>query len=254
MRKFLPVVAALILLLSASCSKKAEVKPSAEFDPEASFARANQLIEKKQYEEARRELEIIRGRDTSLKYAPLAYLRLADTYILEKEYEQALDQYRGFQSFYPAHKYASYAQFQMGMTYFEQIGDAERGQDAARRALAEFEKLNRIYPRNPYRESVVYYIDKCKNILAEHVFIVGNFYFKKKSYESAIGRYLQLIEEYPDFKKMDEAFFRLAVSYMKTGEDEKARKYVDMLLNEYPDSKLAEKAKKELARSNGEKG
>lgn len=254
MRKFWPIFFLLVMVLSASCAKKEEVKAPPPFDPEATFAKANQLIEKKQYEEARRELDIVRGRDTSLKYAPLAYLRIADTYILEKEYDRALSQYKGFIDLYPAHKYASYAQYQMGMTYFEQIGDAERGQQSARQALEEFKNLNRRYPRNPYREAVGYYIDKCRNILAEHVFMVGEFYFKKKAFESAIGRYLELLDEYPDFRKKDEAFFHLGVSYLKTGDSESARMYFDKLLTEYPDSKLAEEAKKELARASGKKG
>lgn len=253
MRKISLIALSLALLLGASCAKKVEIKPPTAFDPEAAFKKANQLMDKKQYEAARREFEVIKSRDAEMKYAPLAHLRVADTYILEKEYDAAIDEYRRFLEFYPAHKYASYAQFQIGMIYFDQIEDAERGQDAARRAIEEFEKLNRIYPRNPYRESLVYYMDKARDTIAEHIFLVANFYFKRKAYGPAINRYLEVLERFPDFKKKEEALYRLSVSYSRTGNRQSAREYLDRLLTEYPDSQFAEEAKKEIARSSGDK-
>lgn len=252
-KPWLLVALALVLILSASCAKKAEVKPSSQaFDPEVAFREANALVEQKQFDAARRELQNIMSRDASMTYAPLAHLRIADTYVMEKEYDAAVNEFRRFLEFYPAHKYAPYAQYQIGMIYFDRIEDAERGQDAARKAVQEFEKLNRQYPRNPYRESLVYYIEAARNTIAEHIFLVGNFYFRKDSYEAAVNRYLQLLEEYPDFKKREEVLYRISVGYAKTGDTERARKYLDMLLSEYPESEFAEKAKKELADSEDE--
>ncbi|MEJ2315144.1 MAG: outer membrane protein assembly factor BamD [Nitrospirota bacterium] len=240
---------ALIVMLAASCAKKAEVKPPAAYDPEEAFRKANALIEKSQYDEARRELQKIESSDTTMTYAPLARLRIADTYVLEKEPDTAVSEFRKFLELYPAHKYAPYAQYQIGMVYFNQMEDAERGQDAARKALAEFEKLNRLYPRNPYRESLAYYIEAARSTIAEHVYLVGTFYFKKGSYRAAINRYLQLLDEYPDFTGKEEVLYRISVGYARAGDPESARKYLDRLLSEYPDSELAKKAEKELAKS-----
>jgi outer membrane protein assembly factor BamD len=258
MRKIALIALSLMLVFTAaSCAKKASpVRPGADtgaYDLDEAFKRANALIDKKQYDAARRELELIKGRDTGMKYAPLAHLRVADTYIMEKEYDPAIVEYRKFIEFYPNHKYASYAQFQIGIIYFDQIEDAERGSDAAARALEEFEKLNQLYPRNPYRESLKFYMEKCRDILSEHGFIVASFYFKKKAYEAAINRYLEVLDEYPDFKKKEETYYRLALSYARMGQAETARRYLNRLKTEYPDSKFAEKAEKEIAKS-GEKG
>jgi len=248
-----------MLVFTASCGKKStkgKARPkitTGSFDMDQAFKKANALINKKQYDEARRELELIKGRDTEMKYAPLAHLRVADTYILQKEYDPAIDEYRKFIEFYPNHKYASYAQFQIGLIYFDQIEDAERGSDAARRALEEFNKLNDLYPRNPYRETLVYYIDKCRSILSEHGMVVANFYFKKKAYEAAVNRYLEVLDEFPDFKGKDQAYYHLSLSYAHLGQAEKANRYLELLKTEFPDSKLAKNAEKEVARSGGKK-
>ncbi len=240
-----------MLVFAASCAKKSTrtAAPTGAYDPDAAFRRANELVDKKQYEAARREFDTIKGRDTEGIYTPLAHLRIADTYILEKEYDPAVVEYRRFIEFYPDHKYASYAQYKIGMIYFDQIEDAERGNDAARRALEEFYKLNALYPRNPYRETLVYYVEKCRDIISEYGFMVGNFYFKKNAYEAAAGRYLEVLNEFPDFKKEEEAFYKLALSFARMGEVEKARRYLQRLQTEYPESKLAEKAEKEIAKA-----
>jgi outer membrane protein assembly factor BamD len=247
MRKITLIALSLVLVFAASCGKKEQLRtaPMGAFDPDAAFKRANELLDKKQYDAARREFEAIKGRDRN--YAPLAHLRIADAYILEKEYDPAIVEYRRFIEFYPNHKYASYAQYKIGMIYFDQIEDVERGHDAARRALEEFEKLNGLYPRNPYRDTLVYYVEKCRDIISGYIFLVGNFYFKKKAYEAAVDRYLEVLDEFPDFKKKDEVFYQLVLSYVRTDEAEKARRYLERLKNEYPGSKLAEKAEKKLA-------
>jgi outer membrane protein assembly factor BamD len=255
MRKITLIALSLLLVFAASCAKKKVAPaPTGAYDLEATFRQANALVDKKQYAAARRDFELIKGRDSEMKYAPLAHLRIADTYILEKEYDPAIVEYRKFIEFYPDHKYASYAQYKIGMIYFDQIEDAERGQDAARRALEEFEKLDGLYPRNPYRETLVYYIEKCRDIISEHTFLVGNFYFKKKAYEAAVDRYLEVLDEFPDFKKKEEAYYQLALSLARMGEDERARRYLIRLKTEYPGSKLAEKAEKEIAKYAGKKG
>jgi outer membrane protein assembly factor BamD len=255
MRKIALIALSLVLVFAASCGKKEQLRtaPMGAYDPDAAFGRANELLDKKQYSAARREFEIIKGKDRERKYAPLAHLRIADTYILEKEYDPAIVEYRKFIEFYPDHKYASYAQYKIGMIYFDQIEDAERGQDAARKALEEFEKLTDRYPRNPYRETLVYYVEKCRDIISEHILLVGNFYFKKKAYEAAADRYLEVLDDFPDFRKKEEVFYWLALSFARMGEAEKARRYLERLKTEYPGSKLAEKAEKELAKETGKK-
>lgn len=242
----------LILVLVAfvavvGCTGKSAVKKTEEFNAERSFEKANDLIEKKDYEEARKILLEVKNRDLTKKLSPLAQLRIADSYTKEDEPELAVAEYRRFLDLYPDHRHASYAQYQIAMVYFGQIESPERGYGGAARALAEFEKLKRDFPRNPYRELIDIRIEKCRNTIADYEFLVGEFYMKKGSYQAAIGRFEYLFKEFPEYRKEALLLLNLGISHGKIGETEKAQTYLNRLLEKFPNSPAAGDAKKELS-------
>ena len=237
-----------ILLLVFACSGKAPVKPAVEeFSPEASFDKADKLIQSKDYEEARKLLLEIKNRDLTKKYAPVAQLRIADAYVKEGEPELAVAEYRKFLEIYPDHKNASYAQYQIAMVYFSQIEGPERGYGGAAKALEEFEKLKKDFPRNPFKELVELRIEKCRNIMADYEFLVGEFYLKRGSYKAAIGRFETLLQKFPDYKKMENVLLDLGICYKMSGDQEKAEMYLGRLIEKYPNSRVSADAQKELS-------
>jgi outer membrane protein assembly factor BamD len=237
-----------LVCLTVSCSgTKKEVRPEGEFNPEKYLSTANDLIDKKEYEEGRRLLLEVKNRDLTKKYAPLAQLRIADSYIKEEEFDLAVEEYKRFLEMYPDHINASYAQYQIAMTYFNQIESPERGYGAAAKALQEFEKLKRMFPRNPYKDIIELRIEKARNTIADYEFMVGEYYFKKGSYSAAIGRFQSLLVKYPEYKKESLVFFHLAMSYKRTGNNDRASEYFDLLLKKYPQDRLVKDAQKELA-------
>jgi len=236
-----------VLFFFFSCSGKAPVKVSQEFDAEKSFEKANTLIDKKDYAEARTLLLEVKNRDLSKKYAAPAQLRIADSYVKEDEPDLAVAEYRKFLEMYPDHRHASYAQYQIAMVYFNQIEGPERGYGGAAKALAEFEKLKKDFPRNPYKDIVEVRIEKCRNIIADYEFLVGEFYMKKASYHAAIERFTKLLKTSPDYKKQEKVLISLGIAYKKTGQKEKSEDAFKRLLEQYPNSPLAAEAKKELS-------
>lgn len=237
----------LTLLASLSCSGKKEVKSDEPFDAEKSLARANELIESKEYEEARRVLLEAKNRDVTKKFSPLAQLKIADSYVKEEEYDLAVEEYRRFLELYPDHKNAPYAQYQKAMAYFVRIESHERGYGAAAKALEEFEKLKRMFPRNPYREVVEIRIEKCRTTMADYEFLVAEFYFKKGSYNAALARFNSLISKFPDYRKEPLVLYNIAMSYKGLGDKARAAEYLTRLIEKYPNDRLVKDAKKESA-------
>lgn len=237
----------LVLTLTVACSGKTAVKPPEKFDPEKTFASANEKLGQKEYEQARASFLEVKNRDMTKKYAPLAQLKIADSYVQEEEFERAVSEYQKFLDAYPDNQYASYAQYQIAMVYFNQIESSDRGYGGAAKALEEFEKLKKLFPRNPYKEEIELRIEKCRHTIAEYEFLVGEFYYKKASYQAAIGRFENLLKQYPDYKGEPDVLFLTGISYKNLGQKEGASRYLSRLIEKYPDTGLAKKAKKALA-------
>lgn len=241
-KKIIYFIVIFALLLSA-CGKKA-VKKEEVFDAEKFLAQADKLISDKEYGEARKILIEVKNRDTSKKYAPLGHLKIADSYIKEEEIQQGIEEYRKFIELYPDNRFASYSQYQIAMAYFNQIESPDRGSGAAQKALKEFLLLKERYPRNPFKEVVELRIEKCKNVIADGELLVGEFYYKKGSFDSAINRLKGLVEKNPEYKRNDEALFLIGRSYQGLKMKDKSAEFFKMLLERYPSSRFASEAKK----------
>jgi outer membrane protein assembly factor BamD len=246
MRKILKSIVILTCIMAfvyaAGCGK--DVKPTSSYDPEKYIQKSDQLVNDKEYVEARKVLLEVKNRDTQKKYGAIAHLKIADSYVREGEPDRAIIEYRKFIELYPTNQYAAYAQYQIAMTYFAQIESAERGTGAARTALEEFNRLKTLYPRNPYRDVVEIRIEKCRNILAEGDYVIAEFYFNKESYEAAANRLESLLKVYPDYKKTEEALLLLGKTYKALKSKDKAKAVFDRLISKYPASKAAKEAQK----------
>jgi outer membrane protein assembly factor BamD len=236
----------IVFLFAFSCSGKKEIKPQETFDPEKAFVTANNLLEKKDYEKARSTFQEIKSKDTSKKYASLAQLKIADSYIKEDEPDLAISEYNKFLDAYPDNQYAPYAQYQIAMVYFDRIEDAARGYSYAAKAIEEFEKLKKKFPRNPYKDIIEIRIKQSNNIIAEHEFLVGEFYYKKDSYNAALGRFEELLKKYPDYTGEAEVLFYIGMSYKNLGQKDKASEYLKRFIKKYPNNKFVKEANKEL--------
>ena len=81
--------------------------------------------------------------------------------------------------------------------------------------------------------------------LAERDLNIGNFYYKKKNYEAAIGRYLEAIEYQPDSFPAYDALTR---AYEKTGDMEKAARAYREFIGKSPDSPRLSEFRARLAK------
>ncbi|MDA8171288.1 MAG: outer membrane protein assembly factor BamD [Nitrospiraceae bacterium] len=248
MRKSAFYIFLISIFIFSACAKKQTVRPEGPYNAEASFAKANALFENKDYDKAQKLFERIKAKDTTGLVAPLAELRIADTYQKKDEPDSAIDEYRKFLQVYPDHKFASYAQYQIAVIYFSQIEGYDRGFGAAKKALQEFETLRDLYPRNPYKDSVSMHISRCRYIMASYEFMVGDFYYKKKAYRGALGRFEGILANYPDFRRTAEVLYLAANSAKALGYKDKAGLYLDQLQRQYPESLFAARARKELAK------
>jgi outer membrane protein assembly factor BamD len=234
-----------LLFFIISCATTEKAPPA--FDPQASLNKATEKMNDGYYEEAREILQKVVEKDASQQYALLAKLKIADSYFDDEQYEEAATEYENFLKVHEQHKFSSYAQYHLAMSYFKRIKTPDVSFSTAKKALEEFEKLQRKYPRNPYMEVTESRIQSCKRVLAEHEFYVGEFYFNKGSFEAAISRLQELLDTYPGSVKESEALYFMGLSYENLGQRDNAVTTLTTLIRKFPATELSNEARKLIA-------
>jgi len=96
------------------------------------------------------------------------------------------------------------------------------------------------------KEYFLYTLSK-KYLPATSAFYLGEIYYKKGKYDLALGYYKKSVEFYPKKTSFtDKLLYHTGISFEKTGNKEAAKLTFEKLINDFPNSKYAKLAKKEL--------
>ena len=238
---------ALVGLLAAVPAGPASGREKIEsLSSEEAYRRAEKLLEKGSYYKARMILEkLIKrpGLDPSL--AADVQLGLADAYFGKSgmlNLAEALSRYSNFLVFYPTHEKADYAQYRLALCHFQQVYAADRDQRETITALEEFRKVQLHYPDSPYVDLAAEKIQESRNLLAEHEYKVGFFYYRRKAYLGAIDRFEVVLDRFPRYERKDRLYYYLGDSLRLSNRPEEADVYLRKLVETYPDSDYVRKA------------
>ena len=248
-----------LVLGGAGCASKkaAATKPAEVLTAEAVLAQVDVAMARHQLRKAKTLLQKVQFTQTERPtYEPLVRLALADaTYYLGDDLSliEARSKYLDFVTLYADHPRAPYAQFQAGMCSVKQIYSASRDQTQTQVAIDDFKAIDDRWPKSPYARAARQFIGKGQDGLAEHEFIVGSFYFKKKAYQAATERFTGLLDKFPAYGQKDKIYYWLGRTLIDARSPDEGRVWLDQVLNQYPRSKyakmstdlLAEAAKKE---------
>ena len=241
-----------LVLCGAGCAVKKKSAAAAEVvTAEAMLVQVDAAMARRQMRKAKILLQKIQFTQTERPtYEPLVRLALADaTYYLGDDLSliEARSKYLDFVTLYADHPKAPYAQFQAGMCSVKQIYSANRDQGQTRVAIEDFREIDKRWPTTPYARAARQFVGKGQDGLAEHEFIVGNFYWKKKAYQAATERFTGLLDTYPSYGQKDKVFYWLGRTLIAAKSPDEGRVWLDQVLNQYPRSKYAKLATQLLA-------
>ena len=237
------------IIIGTGCSKKTtEISPEIASNDEALYNMGEKFI-KKNPEKGRLYYRQIIDSFPKSFYAQRAKLAIADSYF-EKGDEGSMiiaaSEYREFTNLFPYSPSASYAQYQIGMTFFEKALKPERDQSRTKQALSEFKLVVTKYPLSEESNQAREKIQDCENRLTEHSLSIAVFYYKSKAYKAAISRLTDIITKFPGYSKMDEIYFYLADSNFISQLYDQSAPYFRKVITDYPQSKFAKKSAKRL--------
>jgi len=233
-----------VLLISGCAGKKEKGLKTVQGDPDVLYKQGLVSFNKKEYKDALEKFEQLKSNfPDSPPYTIWAELKIADSHFFMKEYVEAAAGYEEFRKIHPTYEELPYVQFQIGMSYFNQVTTSDRDQTFTQKALASFEYLVANYPPNLFAEKAKDKIGVCKRYLGEHEFYIAEFYYRQEKYQAAATRFEQLLEKFPKWLDEDKALLYLGKCYIGLNQGDKAREIFNRLANDYPGSPSTKEAK-----------
>lgn len=211
------------------------------------FEKGKGLIEKKKYEQGRKYLTFVFETYPNDPLGRDALLMVADSYFKQggTGYTEARFRYRDYLNRYPAATRRDYARYQFALTYDKEIERPDRDQTATREAIDQYRALIREYPTSSFATAAKERVRVLTDNLAEHEFSVGYFYMRKGAPAAALVRFTELEQRYPEYGARDKLFYYSARALERLGRREEANRYYSRILEEFPESEWARRARGE---------
>lgn len=241
-----------LALLAPACASKGPKKPDKVTQElltqpkEVLFEKGKDLLARKKYEEARKYLNHVFETYPNEVIGRESLLLVADSYFAQKTttgYTEARYRYRDYLNRYPGAPRRDYARYQFAFCYDKEHEKPDRDQTATREAIEQYRALIREFPDSGYAGAARERVRQLTDLLAEHDFGIGYFYLRKGSTAAALSRFTSIEQRFPDYGARDKLYYYEAVALGRLGRKDEARRYYSRIVEEFPKSEYARKAR-----------
>ena len=219
---------------------------------EALFEKGKALTAKKRYDLGRKYLTFVFETYPNDPLGREALLMVADSFFRQggtTGYTEARFRYRDYLNRYPGAPKRDYARYQFAVCYDKEHEKPDRDQTTTREAIEQYRLLQKEFPNSAYTAGANARIRALFDLLAEHEFGVGYFYMRKGAPTAALTRFASLEERFPEYGARDKLYFYSGEVLDRLGRKEEAVRYFSRLLEEFPGSEWAKKAKDRVPRT-----
>ena len=172
--------------------------------------------------------------------APRAALMAAYSYYSQNYYGDAIAELERFLRVYPNNYELSYAEYLLGLCYYEQIVDEKKDLQSIENSKKIFSELIIKYPNTEFAIDAEFKLDLIYDVLAAKEMFIGRYYFDKNKWVAAINRFKFVTDNYQTTIYVEEALHRLVEIYYIIGLEDEAKKYAALLGYNYQSSKWYE--------------
>ena len=249
MFKFKYTLFFVLLIFLSSCSKKVEEvknikKQSQELEMITVYNEAFEKLEiNDTYNAAQKFLEAELLFPQS-DWAPKSALMASYSYYLQNYYQEALSNLNRYLKTYPNDKDISYANYLIGICYYEMIEDEKRDIGPILKAKKQFKIIIDKYPNTDFALDAKFKLDLIQDILASKEMYLDRHYQKKNKWIAAINRYQIILKEYDETIFVEEALHRLVEINYRLGLLDESKKYASLLGYNYKSGEWYKKSYK----------
>lgn len=189
------------------------------------------------YDLALEKFEMIKNKYPLTAEATEAELQIAETYYLQGSYVEALAYFQSFQNLHPHHRKIDWVTFRIAMCHYQQIPSTiDRDLTPATKAVEAFSEFLATYPKSSYAKEALDHKKNCLKRLSEKEFYIANFYFDRKKYQAALGRFQNILKQYPQAGLEEKVLFKMGACYYYLQDKKKAKEFLLKFIHRYPKS------------------
>lgn len=196
--------------LTAACSSRDRqsdlLDQLANLDKETIFEQAEALYQDEEYAKARDLFGFVYDTFPNDPLGHKAALRVADTYAVRKDVTSLTEarlRYRDFANRYPNDPDRDYALLMVGHTFSARKLRPDRDLSDIEEALAAYRQLLTLYPNSSHAPEAQAKIQDLVELLAEHEWLVAEFYRRNRYFVGALWRLEYIVENYPNYSRIE---------------------------------------------------
>ena len=183
--------------------------------------------------------------DTAQYYLAMSFYNM-------KDYPEAVTEFRRLLTSYPTSAFADDAQYQIAMSFYKQSPKYYHDQSDTYDAIDEFSVFLSRYPRSSLKEEAQARLSELFDKLAKKLYKSGELYLKLHDYEPALIYFQQVRDNYPNSEWARYAFYYSGEALRRQGKVSDALETFQNFVLAFPDSDLAKKAHKKIAKLQSE--
>ena len=225
----------LIFLFSCASNKDNEIEYSERSLYQIYSSALDNLISY-DYEDAALQFEEVERQHPYSEWSKKAIIMSAYSSYKNRDYLKAEANLNRFLNLYPAAELAPYAQYLLGLNYFDQIIEITRDQTSVTKSLEIFKLILDRYPKTNYAKDAYFKIIFLENQLAAKEIDIAMTYLGLKKYISALKRFKFVVNNYQTTNYTPEALHRLVEIYLILGVKDEALVNARVLGHNFPDS------------------
>lgn len=211
MRNKLLTVLAFLFVLTA-CQNDKLIKRGDTVD--VAYEKAMALYEEKDFNEAAEAFDTVTRMGRGTNFGQEAQYYLAESYYNARRYLLAASEYDRFVSLYPQDQRRQDAEFKAAMSYYHLSPRYKLDQSATRSAIERFQLYNNRFPDSDLVTEAADKINELRNKLARKTYEAAQFYVRTDRYKAANIYFDETIDQYPESKWAERALVDQIQTYI----------------------------------------
>jgi outer membrane protein assembly factor BamD len=182
-------------------------------------------------------------------WATKSIIMSAYAYYSQDYYGDAIYEMERYIAKYPDGEYIAYANYLIGLSYYESIVDEKKDINPILKSKKYFDYIEANHSGSDFAIDANYKILLIENLLASKELYIARYYLQKEKWIPAINRLKTIVEIYDDTIYVEEAIHRLVEVYYKIGLEEESKRYAKLLGYNYLSSTWYEESYKVFNKS-----